>query len=86
MTDTQEKNRTDPIDLSSRMPLGQLIRRAVTYTHQVGADGSNAPLPSRKKFSLFLGPASYMQSSSIVFLNKTVFHLVTKHLMNIAWT
>jgi hypothetical protein len=42
------------------MSLGQLMRRAVTYMHQAGADGSNDPLPSRKKFSLFLGPPTYM--------------------------
>ena len=58
MTEAQGKNHTDPIDLSSRMPLGQLMRRAVTYTHQAGVDGSTAPLPSKKKFSLFLGPPS----------------------------
>jgi len=58
MTEAQEKNHTDPIDLSSRTPLGQLMRRAVTYMHQAGADGSTAPLLSRKKFSLFLGPPS----------------------------
>jgi len=56
MTQAQEKNHTDPIDLSSRTPLGQLMRRAVAYTHQTGADGTNAPLSSRKKFSLFLCP------------------------------
>jgi len=55
MTEVQEKNHTDPIHLSSR-PLGQLMRRAVTYTHQAGADRSNAPLSSKKKLSLFLGP------------------------------
>jgi len=43
MTDAQEKNHTGPIDLSSRRPLGQLIRRAVEYTHQTGADETNAP-------------------------------------------
>jgi hypothetical protein len=59
MTEAQEKNQTDPTDLSSRTPLGQLMRWAVTYTHQAGADGSNASLPSRKNFSLFLGPPSY---------------------------
>ena len=59
MTEAQEKNHTDPTDLSSRTLFGQMMRWAVTYTHQVGADGSNAPLPSRKKFSLFLGPPSY---------------------------
>ena len=56
MTEVQGNNHTDPIDLSLRTPLGQLMRRAVTYTHQAGADGSTAPLASRKKFSLFLGP------------------------------
>jgi len=34
MTEAQEKNHTDPLDLSSRTPLGQLMRRAVMYTHQ----------------------------------------------------
>ena len=53
MTEAQEKNHTDPIHLSSRTPLGQLMRRAVTYTHQVGADRSNAPLPSKKKNSRY---------------------------------
>jgi len=56
MTEAQEKNHTDPIDLSYRTSLGQLMRRAVKYTHQAGADGSNSPLLSRKKFLLFLGP------------------------------
>jgi len=36
------------------------MRQAVEYTHQTGADGTNAPLPSRKKFSLFYGPPSYV--------------------------
>ena len=58
MTEAQDKNHTGPIDLSS-WPLGQLMQQAVAYTHQVGADGTNAPPPSRKKFSLFLGPPSY---------------------------
>jgi len=56
MTEAQEKNHTDHIDLSSRMPRGQLLQRAVTYTHQAGAGGTKAPLPSRKKFSFFWGP------------------------------
>jgi len=43
MTDAQEKNHTDRGDPSPRMPLGQLMRRAVTYTHQAGADGTNGP-------------------------------------------
>ena len=60
MTEAEGKNHIDPIDLSSRTLLGRLMRRAVTYTHQVGADRNNAPLPSRKKFSLFLGPPLYV--------------------------
>jgi len=60
MTEAQEKNHTDPIHLFSRTPLGQLMWRAVTYTHQAGADRSNAPLPlQKKKILLFLGPPSY---------------------------
>jgi len=59
MTEAQEKNHTDRIDLSSRTLCGQLMRRAVTNTHQAGAGGTNAPLPSRKKFSLFLGSPTY---------------------------
>jgi hypothetical protein len=51
-----KKNHTDRTDLSSRTPLGQLMQRAVMYIHQAAADGSTAPLPSKKKFSLFLGP------------------------------
>ena len=61
MTEAQKKNHMDLIRLSSRMPPGQLMWRAVAYMHQAGADGSAAPLPSRKKFSLFLAPPSYMQ-------------------------
>jgi len=56
MTEAQEKNHTDPIDLSSRMPLGQLMRRAVTYVHQAGAGRSNAPLPSKKNYHYFWVP------------------------------
>ena len=56
MTEAQKKSHGSYVDLSSRTPLGRLMRRAVTYTHQAGADGSTAPLPSIKKFSLFLGP------------------------------
>ena len=37
MTEAQEKNHTHRVDLSPRMPRGQLMRRAVTYTHQAGA-------------------------------------------------
>jgi len=61
MTEAQEKNHTDPIDLSSRTPLGQLMRRGVTYTHQAGADGSNTPLTSRKKNVVIFGsPLIYL--------------------------
>jgi len=60
MTEAQEKNHTDHTDLSSRTPCGQLMRRAVMYTLQAGAGGTNAPLPSRKKYSLFLGPPTYV--------------------------
>jgi hypothetical protein len=60
MTEAQEKNHTDPIDLSSWTTLGQMMRRAITYVHQSGADGSTAPLPSRKKL-LFLVPPSYIK-------------------------
>jgi len=56
MTEAQEKNHTDPIDLSSRMPRGQLMWRAVAYTHQAGADRTNAPLPSRKNYRYFWVP------------------------------
>jgi len=59
ITEAQEKNHTVPIDLFPRMPLGELMRRAVTYTHQAGADGTNAPHPSKKNFSLLLGPPTY---------------------------
>ena len=58
MTEAQEKNHTDHVDPSPRMPRGQLMRRAVTYMDQAGAGRTNAPLPSRKKFSLFLGTPS----------------------------
>jgi hypothetical protein len=61
MTEAQEKNHTDPIDLSSRTLHGQLMWRPVMYTHRAGADGTNAPLPSGKKFSLFLSPPSYVR-------------------------
>jgi len=56
MTEAQEKNHTDCIDLSSRMLLGQLMRRAVTYTHQAGAGGTNAPLPPEKNSRYFWVP------------------------------
>jgi hypothetical protein len=53
ITETQEKNHTVPIDLFPRTPLGQLMWRAVTYTHQAGADGTNTPHPSKKKTSRY---------------------------------
>jgi len=65
MTEAQEKNHTDPIDLSSRTPLGQLMWRAVTYTHQAGADGSTAPLPSRKKILVIFGSPLVWQCTNI---------------------
>jgi len=68
MTEAQEKNHTDPIHLSSRTLLGQLMRRAVTYTHQAGADGINTSLPSKKKISLFLGPPSYKEHTASSFM------------------
>jgi len=55
MTEAQEKYHNDRVDPSPRMPLGQLMRRAVTYTHQAGAGGTNAPLPSRKKILVIFG-------------------------------
>jgi len=55
MTQAQEKNHTDPIDLSSRTPFGQLMRRAVTYTRQAGADGSTALTPPEKKILVIFG-------------------------------
>jgi len=56
MTDAQEKNHTDPIDFSSRTPLGQLMQRAVEYTHQTGEDGTN---PFQKKILVIFDPPSY---------------------------
>ena len=55
-----KKKSQDPIHLSSRTPLCQLMRRAVTYTHQEGADGSTAPLPSRKNSLFFVPPCIYI--------------------------
>jgi len=71
MTEAQEKNHTDPIDLSSRTPLGQLMRRAVEYTHQTGTDGTNAPLPSRKKFLVIFGsPLLHFKIKEILTLSR----------------
>jgi len=75
MTGAQEKNHTYPTDLSTRTPLGQLMRRAVTYTHQAGADGSTAPLPSIKKFSLFLGPPPLVLPSFLCTYSKRFLQL-----------
>jgi hypothetical protein len=55
ITEAQEKNHTVPTDLFPRTPLGQLMRRAVTYMHQVGADGTNAPHPSKRKLLITFG-------------------------------
>jgi len=53
MTEAQEKNHTNHTDLSSRMLLDQLMRRAVRYTHQAGADGSTATLLQKKILVIF---------------------------------
>jgi len=82
MTAAQEKNHTDPIDLSSRTPLGQLMRRAVTYSQQVGADGSTAPRPSRKIFSLFLGPPSKVAAAATIECNVDRFRGKIPHAVN----
>jgi hypothetical protein len=50
MTEAQEKNCTDSIDIFSRTPLGQLMRRAVEYTHQMGAEGTNAPPEKNSRY------------------------------------
>jgi len=55
ITEAQEKNHTVPIDLFPRTSLGQLMRRAVMYTYQAGADGTNAPHPSKKKLLVTFG-------------------------------
>jgi len=64
MTEAQEKNHTDPIDLSSRTPLGQLMRRAVTYTHQAGAGEVSPP---EKNILLMFGSPSYISISSSIY-------------------
>ena len=68
MTEAQEKNHTDHVNLSPRMLRGQLMRQAVTYLPQAGAGGTNAPLPSRKKFLLFLGPSTYCSCTELQFV------------------
>ena len=65
MTEARKKNHTDCVDISSRTPRGQLMRQAVTYTHQAGAGGTNAPLPSRKKISLLLCPHTYREKIAV---------------------
>jgi len=60
MAEAQEKNHTEPIDLSSRTPLGQLVRRAVMYTLHTGADEVPPLTPSRKKILVIFGPPSYL--------------------------
>ena len=50
VTEAQEKNHMDPIDLSSRMLLYQLMQRAVTYTHQAGADVSTTPPEKNSRY------------------------------------
>ena len=57
MTEAQEKNHIDCVDPSPRMLCGQLMRRAVTYTHQAGAGRTNAPLPSTKNSHYFWVPS-----------------------------
>ena len=83
MTESQEKNHTDPIDFSSRTPLGQLMRRAVTYTHQAGADGSNAPLPYKKKYSLFLGSPSYILVCNKTGIKRNILTFKESTIMNV---
>jgi len=48
------------------------MRRAVTYTHQAGADGTNTPHPSKKNFSLLLGPPTYIIRSLLLYVWCTV--------------
>ena len=50
MTEAQKKNHTDRIDFSSRTPRGQLMRRAVTYTHQARVGGNNAPPEKNSRY------------------------------------
>ena len=78
MTEAQENNHTDRVDPSPRMPRGQLMWRAVTYTHQGGAGGNNSPLPSRKKFSLFLGTPSYVCMCNSTFISQDLLYWWTE--------
>jgi hypothetical protein len=67
ITEAQEKKHTVPIDLFPRTLLGQLMRRAVTYTHQAGADGTNAPHPIKKKaFRYFCLKQNLMSIASVL--------------------
>ena len=72
--EAQENNHTDPTYPSTRTPLGQLMRRAVTYTHQAGADGTTTPLPSRKKNLVIFG-------SPLVYLEAAWFHSWSGHML-----
>jgi len=56
MTEAQEKNHTDRVDPSSRMPRGQLMRRSVTYTHQAGAAELTPLAPPEKNSRYFWVP------------------------------
>jgi len=56
MTEAQEKNHTDRVPLSPRMPRGQLMWQAVTYTHQGGAGGTNPLCPPEKILVIFRSP------------------------------
>ena len=77
-TEAQEKNHTDPIDLSSRPPLGQLMRRAVTYTRQAGTDGSTTPLPSRKNSRYFWAPLVFITPGAETGQEREAFFLTPK--------
>jgi hypothetical protein len=52
MAEAQEKNHTDPIDLSSRMPLGQLMRRQ-SSTHTKREQTELTPLSPPEKNSCY---------------------------------
>jgi len=68
MTEAQEKNHTDPIDPSSRTPLGQLMRRAVTYTHQAGADEVPPLSPPEKNYRYFWVPPRISYAKTVNYL------------------
>ena len=56
MTETQEKNHTDPIHLSSRTLLGQLMRRAVTRTKREQTEVTPLFPPKKKNSRYFWVP------------------------------